>query len=43
MEGVHNGQAGCGKLLLATDAPPEVLNNLRCVQVRLTFKMHTYS
>lgn len=34
VQGVHNGQAGCGKLLLATDAPPAVLTNLRCVQVR---------
>lgn len=34
VEGVHSGQAGCGKLLLATDAAPEVLNNLRCVQVQ---------
>ena len=33
MDGVHNGQAGCGKLLLTTDAPPAILKSLRCVQV----------
>lgn len=32
-EGVHDGQAGCGKLLVTTNASPETLRNLRCVQV----------
>lgn len=32
-DGVHNGHGGCGKLFLATDAPPSVLRGLRGVQV----------
>ncbi|CAM9275996.1 unnamed protein product [Laminaria digitata] len=43
VEGVHTGQAGCGKLLLATDAPPEVLNNLRCVQGFFALVAHATS
>ncbi|CAM9255107.1 unnamed protein product [Ectocarpus sp. 12 AP-2014] len=43
VEGVHSGQAGCGKLLVATDAPPETLRSLRCVQGLFALVAHTAS
>ncbi|CAM9165123.1 unnamed protein product [Ectocarpus sp. 12 AP-2014] len=43
VEGVHSGQAGCGKLLVATDAPPETLRSLRCVQGLFALLAHSAS
>ncbi|CAM9284243.1 unnamed protein product [Ectocarpus sp. 6 AP-2014] len=43
VEGVHSGQAGCGKLLVATDAPPETLRSLRCVQGLFALVAHSGS
>ncbi|CAN0069756.1 unnamed protein product, partial [Ectocarpus sp. 13 AM-2016] len=43
VEGVHSGQAGCGKLLVATDAPPETLRSLRCVQGLFALVAHSAS
>lgn len=33
MAGIHPGQAGCGKVLVATDSPPHVLKGLHMLQV----------
>ncbi|CAM9093497.1 unnamed protein product [Ectocarpus fasciculatus] len=43
VEGVHSGQAGCGKLLVATDTPPEILRSLRCVQGLFALVAHSAS
>eukprot|EP00752_Nemacystus_decipiens_P012903 g11421.t1 len=42
-EGVHDGQAGVGKLLVQTDASPETLRSLRCVQALFALVAHAES
>eukprot|EP00903_Cladosiphon_okamuranus_P006217 g6110.t2 len=42
-EGVHDGQAGCGKLLVKTDASSETLRKLRCVQALFALVAHSES
>ncbi|CAM9513419.1 unnamed protein product [Scytosiphon promiscuus] len=40
---IHHGQAGCGKLLVTTDASPKSLASLRCVQGLFALVAHSAS